>query len=205
MPYKPGERQYRSWCGPAVLVKAEKADDRAGYVVEGYATTFDAPYELYRDVDGQPVYERIDPHALDGADMTDVIFQLNHEGAPLARLRNSSLELERDEHGLMVRASLGGSANGRELYEAVSNGLIDRMSWGFTIADDGWQWDEATRTSTITKVGKVYDVSAVSMPADEDTEIHARSYLDGAIEAGRQELSSRDSERRARIALALAV
>ena len=202
MPYKPEERQYRSFVGQ--FHAAQPSDgEKSAYTVEGYATTFDDPYELFTDYDGNPVYEEVSPGALDCADMSDVIFQLNHEGAPHARQRNGSLSLERDAHGLKVTARLDGSRQARDLYEAIVNGLIDRMSWGFTVPPDGFEWDEGTRTSRITKVSKVFDVSAVSMPADPNTEIHARSYLDGVIERERREPSLRDKDERERIALSM--
>ena len=175
--------------------------EKPPYEVEGYATTFEDSYEMYGGWT-----ERIARNALDGADMGDVIFQLNHEGAPMARLSNQSMWLDVDEHGLHVRAFLGGSQPGRDLYEAITNGLVTRMSWGFSIADDGVDEDYQTRTSTITRVKKVFDVSAVSIPANPGTEIHARSYLDGVIEAARRESSRRaDVERRRRAAAALRI
>lgn len=195
MPFKPRERQYRAF----MSVSAVPQDERGAYVVEGYATTFDVPYDFGYD----GVKECISSRALVGADMSDVIFQLNHEGPVMARQRNGTLELLPDEHGLGIRANLYGSQYGRDLYEAIANGLIDRMSWAFLIADDGWEWDPETRVSTITKISKVFDVSAVSRPADEDTEIHARSYLDGVIEAEQKELLLRDRELRRRAAASL--
>lgn len=187
-------REYRSF---ELAVGAEKEKG----IVEGYATTFGDAYDM-----GGGYYERIDPHALDGADMSDVIFQLNHEGPVLARLRNKTLSLECDPHGLKVRADLNGSQPGRELLESIQNGLIDRMSWGFTVADDGWQYDPDTRTSTISKVEKVFDVSAVSIPANDGTEIHARSYLDGVIESERKEIAQRkEKQERERILASLAI
>lgn len=172
-----------------------------GYRVEGYATTFGGAYEL-----GDGFYERIDPHALDDADMSDVIFQYNHTGMVYARLRNGSMALECDPHGLRVSADLGGSQGGRDLVEAIRNGLVDRMSWGFTIAPDGWEYDPETHTATITKVLKVYDVSAVSIPANEGTEIHARSYIDGVIDMERKECAQRkEMEERERILASLAI
>lgn len=195
MPFKPRERQYRAF----MSVSAVPQDERGAYVVEGYATTFDVPYDFGYD----GVKECISSRALVGADISDVIFQLNHEGPVMARRRNGTLELLPDEHGLGIRANLFGSQYGRDLYEAIANGLIDRMSWAFLIADDGWEWDPETRISTITKISKVFDVSAVSRPADEDTEIHARSYLDGVIEAEQKELLLRDRELRQRAAASL--
>lgn len=202
MPFKPDTRQYRTF---GEFGAPTGKDDRAAYRVRGYATTFDVPYEMGRLSDGTPYYECIRSTALDGADMSDVIFQLNHEGAPLARLRNGSLRLERDAHGLKVTAMLGGSQEAREQYEAIANGLIDRMSWGFTVPNDGFEYDRATHTSYVNRVSKVFDVSCVSFPADEDTEISARSYLDGVIEAELRESQLRDREMRERMARALEI
>ena len=186
MPVKDG-REYRNI---QMTFEAIEPDEENGdCIVEGYATTFDEPYEM-----GEGHYEVISRDALDGADMSDVIFQLNHEGIVMARQRNSTLAVMCDEHGIHVRANLKGCKQGRDLYEAIQNGLIDRMSWCFKIAEGGWEYDRDTRTATITKISKVFDVSAVSIPANEGTEIHARSYFDGVIEAEGQELAQREQE-----------
>lgn len=170
MPIKDG-REYRN----IAIENFSAVDD--SYIVEGYATTFDVPYDF------MPGYkECIRKSALEGADMSDVIFQFDHNGMVMARLRNNTLSLFIDDHGLKVSADLKGSQQGRELYEAIKNGLVDRMSWAFRVAEDGWEFDKENRISYITKVEKVYDVSAVSIPANDDTEINARSYLDGVIE-----------------------
>lgn len=198
MPMKE-DREYRSFA--ALQAPATDGGDRGGaMVLEGYALTFDQPYEL---CDGMS--EVIDRHALDGADLSDVIMQYDHQGAVLARMRNQTLALMADEHGLYVRADVSKSPRGRDLYEEVSNGLVDRMSFGFTVAEGGWDYDPATRTSTIRSISKVFDVSAVSIPANPNTEISARSYLNGVIEAEGQELSRRRKEARERLALTLAL
>lgn len=175
------------------------------YIVEGYATTFDDPYDFGRS----GLRECIRSVALEGADMSDVIFQYDHQGMVMARQRNNTLVIMPDEHGLYVRADLKGSEQGRQLHEAIQNGLVDRMSWAFSVPDDGWEYDAQERISYIVKVDKVYDVSAVSLPANEGTEIKARSYLDGVIEAERQELSQRNKEKdmdaRRRIALRMSL
>ena len=202
MPFKPDTRQYRTF---GEFGAPTGKDDRAAYRVQGYATTFDVPYEMGRLSDGTPYYECIRSTALDGADMSDVILLLNHEGAPLARLRNGSLVLKRDAHGLETIATLNGSQEAREQYEAVANGLIDRMSWAFTVADGGFEYDRATYTTYINRISKVYDVSIVSLPADEDTEISARSYLGGVIEEELRESQLRDREMRERMACALEI
>ena len=162
-------------------------DENKPYTVRGYFTTFDDPYHLTDDWDGNPIYEVIDRSAFGECDMADVIFQFDHEGSPLARNKNGSLAFSFDEHGAMCEAYLGGSQRGRDLYEAITNGLVDQMSFGFTIANDGMEWDEESRTSRITSISKLFDVSAVSIPANPNTEIHARSYLDGVIEERRMQ------------------
>ena len=199
MPVKEG-REYRNFS--AAEFRALDTED-GSMIVEGYATTFDAPYDF--GFDGMK--ECISRNALDEADLTDVIFQYDHEGRVLARQRNNTLSVMCDDHGLYVRADLSGSEQGRQLYEEIQNGLIDRMSWAFIVDDDGWEYDPQTRTSTITRVSKVFDVSAVSIPANEDTEIHARSYFDGVIEMEQQELLQREKEceQRRRYAAALAM
>ena len=200
MPIREG-REYRSFS--AANFRALEEPD--SYIVEGYATTFDEPYDF--GFDGAK--ECIARNALDHADMSDVIFQYDHAGRVLARQRNNTLTVMCDDHGLYVRADLGGSEQGRQLYEEIQNGLVDRMSWAFVIDEGGWEYDRETRTSTITKVSKVFDVSAVSIPANGDTEIHARSYFDGVIEMEQQELLQRKEEKereaRRRYAAALAM
>jgi len=175
----------------------------SNYYVEGYASTFDDPYELGRDSDNQPYYEVVSSRALDGADMSDVIMQFDHSGMVAARQRNDTLLVEPDTHGLFIAADLSKSEFSRNLYESISNGLVDRMSWAFTPDYDSMDFDEATRTQTINKVFRVYDVSAVSLPADEDTEISARAALDGVIERRRLEQAERKrlETRRRRVAL----
>ena len=150
--------------------------------MRGYATTFDDPYEM-----APGYFEKVSRSSIDGCDMSDVIFQYDHKGLVMARTRNNSLAIMPDEHGLYIRASLKGTEAGRQLHEAIKNGLVDRMSWGFMVDDDGWEYDRETRTSTIARVRKIYDVSAVSIPANDGTEIKARSYFDGVIEAEQRE------------------
>lgn len=156
--------------------------------MEGYATTFNRPYELY-EVDGIKYYEVIDRHALDGADMSDIILQYDHEGKVLARNSNSSLIVEINDNGLFICADLSKSNASKELYEEISSGLVTRMSWAFTVEEE--EYNRATRTRVIKRVKKVYDVSAVSIPANGDTEISARSYFNGEIEIEKQELLER--------------
>ena len=124
---------------------AEKRIDTDFYV-EGYATTFDKPYLLY-EWDGNKYYERI-----------DVIMQYNHEGKVLARLSNGTLGVEANDNGLFTFADLSKSRAAQDMFEEIKNGLVTKMSWAFRVSEDSY--DRDTRTRTILKIAKVYDVSA---------------------------------------------
>lgn len=173
-------RSYRN-----MQMRAEgSAEDEC--IVEGYATTFNEKYLLYRWSDYE-VYEEIDPHAFDECDMSDVIMQYDHEGRVFARLSNKTMELKIDKHGLHVRADLSGTQIGRQLYEEIKGGYTSKMSFGFSVKEDKREIVEDKETGkitvhrTITKISKLYDVSAVSLPANDGTEISARSYGEGVI------------------------
>ena len=155
------------------------------YYVEGYATTFNQPYELY-EFDGVKYYEVIDRGALDSADMSDIIMQYDHDGKVLARKSNNTLIVEPQADGLFICADLSKSTASKDLYEEILNGLITKMSWAFTVAED--EYDRDTHTRTIKRIKKVYDVSAVSIPANADTDIKARSFFNGEIEKEKQEM-----------------
>lgn len=186
MPIKQ-EREYRALAAPLSVQQAAKRID-TDYYVEGYATTFDKPYLLY-ELDGVKFYERIDAHALDGADMSDIIMQYDHEGRVFARQSNKTLILVPDHKGLLVAADLGRTDLARGLYQDIEAGMITKMSWAFTVKEESY--DRATHTRTILKIKKVYDVSAVSIPANGDTEISARNFARRSYEAERQELLNR--------------
>lgn len=166
--------------------EVQKRIDTENYV-EGYATTWE-PYTLM-EFGGIKYWEKIDRNAFAGADMSDIIMQYDHDGKVLARKSNGTLIVETDDQGLFIAADLSKSQAAREMFDEIESGLVTKMSWAFTIAEESYNKD--TRTRTILKVKKVYDVSAVSIPANDGTEISARSYLDGVIEAERQELRER--------------
>ena len=167
---------------------AEKRFDTE-YYVEGFATTFDKPYVML-ECDGVKYYEVIDRNALVGADLSDVIMQFDHSGMVFARNKMAknkpaSLILEPQDAGLFVAANLGLTDESKRLYASIDEGLIYKMSWAFTVAEEAYNKD--THTRTILNIKKVYDVSAVSYPANGDTDISARSYFDGVIEREQQE------------------
>lgn len=166
------------------------------FYVEGFATTFDTPYVLY-EYEGMQFFEVVDRNALDGADLSDVIMQYDHAGMVYARNRMAknkppSLLIEPQESGLFIAANLGLTEEARKLYSTINEGLIYKMSWAFRVAEDAYNKD--TRTRTILKIKKVYDVSAVSYPANADTDIAARSWINGAIEAERREALARKAQ-----------
>lgn len=191
MPAKPSERQYRILSSPLAPAAGDGDNKRldTDFYVEGYASTFNDPYVLFEDWDGNEYREIISPDAFKDADMSDVIMQYDHEGKVLARMSNGTLVVEPDAHGLFIAADLSGSQAARDLYEEISNGLVTRMSWAFSVGSD--EYDRDSKTTTITRVKKVYDVSAVSLPADPNTEISARNLLNGVIEQSRKELARR--------------
>ena len=177
-------REYRRMM--EVRVKESEDENEESYGVEGYACTFNEPYELLNWGD-YIVREQIDPHAFDECDMSDVIMQYDHAGRVFARNSNGTLQLEVDDHGLKMAADLGGTEIGRQLHEEIKGGYTNKMSFGFTISEDKREVTndhDANVTivlRTITKIRKLYDVSAVSLPANDGTEISARSYADGVI------------------------
>ncbi len=178
------------------------------FTVEGYATTFNQPYTLYSEP-GFTLREQVAPDAFDAADMDDVILQYDHIGRVYARKSNGTLQLTPDEHGLRVRANLGGTAAGRELYNEIAGGYTTKMSFGFTVDKDTRDTTEAEDGSvdilrTITAIRKLYDVSAVSLPANDATIISARADGEGVIAEAREEIA-REKELRERRAKAIAI
>lgn len=199
-------RQYRNIDVSSFERRAEGDDERT---VSGYATTFNQPYELYRDAWNGVTYivtEQVDPGAFDDTDLSDVIMQYDHEGRVFARTSNGTLELDADEHGLHIRANLGGTEIGRQLYEEIDGGYTTKMSFGFRVGKDKREEtrerDEETGTETVTvlrtilAISKLYDVSAVSLPANDATTISARSWGEGVIAELREEFQKREDQRR---------
>lgn len=193
------DREYR-----AFQVNAQDDEKR----VTGYATTFDEPYTLFSDGDYE-VREVIDPGAFDNCDMSDVIAQYNHEGRVLARLSNGTLKLNIDKSkGLEIDADLGGTELGRQIYEEIKGGYTNRMSMGFKVDKSADVWTrQETDGKTIEErrvmsVVKLYDVSAVSIPANPGTSIEARSIdtlVNGVIDelkAERLEIERLETERK---------
>ena len=178
-------QQYRDMELRAVKNNSEKPE----YRVSGYSTMFNQPFVLWREKWGGQeweVREQVDSHAFDECDMSDVIFNLNHEGRVFARLSNDTLKLTIEEKGLKVDAYLGGTEEGRKIHEEIEGGYLTKMSYRFVVEDDKieefTEGEKRVVLRTITKIRKLYDVSVVSIPADDHTSISARSFSDGLIE-----------------------
>ena len=190
MPYLPNDREYR-----AMPMMEHRADDKEeqNYIVEGYATTFDDPYLLF-SWDGVDYYEKIDRNAIDKDTIVDdVIFQYDHQGMVYARMHNNTLAVIPDDHGLKVIADLGKTSDARNMYENIMSGNVYQMSWAFTVDKD--DFDKDTHTRVIKHIKKMYDVSAVSIPANPSTEISiAQQRIQGAMEELRQELVEREKK-----------
>jgi len=214
VPIKNEERQYRMMSTPLFVPDAKEerfTDDRgqesvlynnrfnSECYVEGYATTFDDPYLMFEGCDGWKYMEIIDRHALDDADLSDVIFQYDHEGRVYARNTNNTLHFETNDHGFFIAADLSKTSLARQMYEDIQVGNVTRMSWAFIPTEEQYTEDYENKvfTTRIMRVKKVFDVSAVSYPADPNTEISARHLINGEIEARRlRESQQRELDRK---------
>lgn len=185
------EREYRSM----ELRIAEREDGaEPSFFVEGYASTFE-PYVLMT-VDDIDYSERIEPHAFDDADMSDVVFRVDHQGPVYARTSAGTVEVWTDEHGLAQRTNLGKTQRARDLYADIEAGNYPKMSFAFSVAED--HYDKATHTRIIDRVAKVFDVSPVVFPANPTTElsVSTRDYFNGVIEAEKAERLEREERER---------
>ena len=192
-------REFRKMAAPMEA----RADEEQECVIEGYATTFNQFYTLYA-WDGYEVQECVDARAFDGCDMSDFILQVDHHGKVYARNRNETLSAAPDEHGLFTRAKLSGVSGGPELYNDVRGGYYDKMSFAFTVKRDKREVIEDHDTGKITvkrtilEIAKLYDVSIVSIPANDATEVSARGLEAGESNWAAQELRAYEARRRAK-------
>ena len=179
------DREYRNF---------ERFEPNDDFVVEGYASTFE-PYEML-EIDGVKYYEQISRNAFDEVDMTDVVFLRDHEGRVLARTKNNAIVLDIDDNGLHQRTDLSKTEASREMYEDIAVGNYQQMSFSFIVAED--HFDRDTNTRIIDRIKKVFDISAVSFPANPTTNIGVsmRDYFNGEIEMIQAERL--EAEKRAR-------
>ena len=173
------DREFRQFSNFQLRAEPTADNGTTELYIEGVAATFNSPTVLF-EYDGIEYKEQIDRMAFEGADMSDVIFNYNHSGKVMARTRNKTLQIWVENDGLHIRARLDGTAEGRALYEEVKGGYIDRMSFAFTIKESSYNLDEHMRT--VLKVKKLYDVSAVDIPAYDTTSLSARSSFEEELE-----------------------
>ena len=194
-------REYRQV--PMPEIRAAK-EGQESYEVEGYATTWEE-YVLFES-EGIQYKEKILPEAIDeNTDMSDVIYVKDHEGTVYARTKNNTLMLEKDDHGLKIKADMGKTASAREAFEEIRAGMYDQMSFAFVVDDD--EYNSTDHLRTIRHIKKLYDVSFVSFPANPGTDISVatRSRFDGFIEAEQAERLEREAQLKLAKAKALAM
>ena len=160
-----------------IIERREEGEDAGKMIIEGYASVFDSETIIGSEEFG--FYERIEKGAFDGADMRDVPLKYNHSDAVpiLARTRNKSLSLSVDEKGLFIRAELLDTQDGADMYKRIKAGLIDKMSFAFTVKDEAVEFKKGEKCPhrIIKRFDRIFDVSVVDTPAYEDTSIYARS------------------------------
>ena len=148
-------------------IRMEGDDDKMH--IEGKAVAFNSPETYYGET------EVISEHALDDADMSDVVLRYNHNDSQytLARTRNKSLRLEVRDDGLYFEADLIPTTTNKDAYLMVKEGLLDKCSFAFTIEED--DYDKKNHLTTIKKIGRLFDVALVDFPYYNDTSVQARS------------------------------
>lgn len=187
MPIK-NDREYRNFNSFALKRSDNESDS---FIVEGYASTFEE-YTLM-DFGDEEWRERIEPEAFKEADLSDVVFLRDHAGQVFARTKNNTIALMSDDKGLFSRTNLSSTSAARGMYEDIEAGLYSQMSFAFTVAEQRFEeaMEDGKRiyTRVISRIKKVYDISAVAFPANPTTDIgiSTRSIFDGAIEDLRAE------------------
>lgn len=159
-------------------------------IIEGYPIIFNSPAT-------HGWTEIIDERALDNTDMTDVPLKYNHDDSHLimARTRNNSLELKKDEKGLYMRATLIDTQSNKDIYKSIKSGLLDKMSFAFIVDKDEYDYDTDTRK--ILSIEKLFDVSVVDMPFYDATSVYARGIEASDFEEKRQQLREQEEQKRA--------
>lgn len=178
------------------VTEGEKRFDTERYV-DGYAAKYDK-YLLWDDGDWGRTYERFEPGCFDNTDMSDVIMQFDHAGRVFARITNNTLAVEADDTGLFMAADLDKTELARGLYEDIQAGMITKMSWRFKVGKYYVEREEGSKDRTIvhTEIPKIYDVSAVSIPANDNTEINARDFAHGVMDEVARREAELDERRR---------
>ncbi len=173
-------------------VKFEETEGKM--TLEGYAIVFNQETLIGDEAYG--FVEEIDRHALENTLMKDVPMKYNHMDSFLiiARTKNKSLTLSVDNNGLKVHAELLDTQSNQDIYKMVRSGLLDKMSFAFTVEEQSWNKEGKIPKRTITKIGRLYDVSVVDTPAYDSTSIYARSLESMDVELKAMELEEQKKQ-----------
>jgi len=184
---------YRHTMQVRIAEPGEGEEDTGKMILEGKAVTFDEETVLF-SYDGIEYKEIIQKGAMDETDISEAFMKYNHSDAfmAMARTKNETLQIDVRDDGVYIKAELADTTAGRDLYTLVQRGDIDKMSFAFTIEEESY--NKETRTWTVLKIDKLYDVAAVTIPAYDNTELYARRV--GEAEASRlKEVEAQDEER----------
>lgn len=179
------------------FIEMRAVDNEEGkMIIEGYAIIYDQPAtHIYGS---RKFTEVIKKGALDFTDMSDVPLRYNHNDTwcIMARTRNNSLQLIKDDKGLKIRAELIDTQSNRDIYKSIREGLIDKMSFAFSVSSGGdtWTYGDDETLRTVTNIKKLYDVSVVDVPFYDTTSVFARSFE--LLESNLKQLESLDLRKR---------
>lgn len=187
----------KSFNGEQRFVEMRAVDNEEGkMIIEGYAITYEQPATHVYGT--RKFTEIIKRGALDYTDMADVPLRYNHNDTwcIMARTRNNSLQLIKDEKGLKIIAELIDTQSNRDIYKSIQEGLIDKMSFAFTVSSggDNLTYGDEETLRTVTNIKKLYDVSVVDTPFYDTTSVFARSFE--LLEGNLKQLESLDLRKR---------
>lgn len=182
------QKLYRSAYNPKYIMRAmdTSSEDSKEQKVSGLALRFNEPTVLF-SVGGIDYLEVIDPRALDNCDMSDVVLTRNHNNDRLlARTKNGTLQLSVTSEGLEFTAELADTQLGEDTFKLIKRGDIDGCSFGGYVEEESYNVE--THTRTILKMSSLFDISAVTFPAYESTNVEPAVRAAFGIEAAEEEV-----------------
>ena len=174
------------------IANVELIEENEKMILEGYAIVYDEETLIGTEEHG--FIESISPDAITEDAIRDVPMKYNHMDSFLiiARTKNQSLQLTSDEKGLKVRAELLDTQHNKDIYKMVKSGLLESMSFAFTVKDQEWDHEGDIPRRYIKEIDRLYDVSIVDIPAYDSTSIFARSLESMDLELKTMELAKRE-------------
>jgi hypothetical protein len=176
-----------------VEVRAKDITDENKMIIEGRAVVFDDANVLF-EYDGIEYKEIIAKGAFDDTDISKCFLKFNHSDTvmPMARVKNKTLNIEVRDDGVYITAEIANTQAGKDLFELVKRGDIDKMSFAFITGEE--EYDANTHTWTIKSVKTLYDVAAVNVPAYDNTTLYARRF--GDVEARQRDVEAKRLEQK---------